>query len=101
LFGLGLRSAKVYASLPAKQVRRILHVRPQDWFEWQLRTNCRTLITPTSSIQVTGSLRVDPKAQKLYFQSGDPSLPKIDDVVPAADLVAAPEASWRLIEVAA
>ena len=81
------------------ETRLVLLVRPQDVFDWIIRTtNGLAYRHKESPEEIQGVLRVDRSSMRLYFRSGDPALPKIDliDVDPA--LASAPRSTWRIVE---
>lgn len=93
-FGLG-PPVKALPALP----KLVLLVRPQDEFEWLVRTsNGLMYVQGGLAKEIKGVLRVDRSLMRLYFVSGDPNLPKIDRIEVDPALVSAPESSWRVVE---
>ena len=93
---LGLRpQGKALPALP----KLILLVRPQDEFEWILRTSCTlTYVQGSSPKEVNSVLRVNRSTRRLYMTSGKLDLPRIDRIEADPALVSAPESAWRVVE---
>lgn len=90
-------SVDVAAQAPPTE--RVLRVRPQDFHEWLVRTQCATRLVSTDrgveAVANTGVLRVNLTERKLYFGPENQHLPKIDRIEACGHLVSKCPKYWE------
>lgn len=94
--------AKAAAVEAAKSKRLVLFVRPQDYHEWLIRTQCTMIYTSAGPVQQKKAvLRYDAAQNRLWHHEGDMGLPQIAEIRVCPKLVTKEERSWRVECVAA
>jgi hypothetical protein len=92
--GIGAMTKPAKALPPPKKL--ILFVRPQDYHMWMIRTQSSLRLTPDGVVRQEGTLRYDAAQNKLWFQKGDMTLPRIAKIRTCPKLVPSEENAWRV-----